>query len=218
MRPFAQLGKSAATRAITGQFNNPFATTPAAPVKKPGMGWADWGDIAAGLTSFIPGAGGVVNGLWQGGRAAYHAATGNYGRAAESLAYAGLGFVPGAVAAAQGAKGLGMAARLGGTATRAGRAATTVGTGYQRVGQAVNTATSTGRTLYNGGKYIKPITTGKLAVGAGSLAVPTALGTGVVPGLRNAAPAAQPAAQAALNPGTSWGHLAASITAGGPPR
>lgn len=76
-----------------------------------------WIEGAGALSSMIPVIGGGINGAWEGTRAAYHAAQGNYGQAAEAAAWGATGFIPGG-AVARGAKlGFGglKALRAGGT-------------------------------------------------------------------------------------------------------
>jgi hypothetical protein len=84
-----------------------------------------WLEGAAGLATMIPVVGGAINGVWQGGRAAYHTAQGNYGKAGEAAAWAGLGLVPGG--------GIARGAKLGFNGVKAMQAGNTFRTGVNAV-------------------------------------------------------------------------------------
>ena len=127
MTPFAQLGnivKSAngpaagyAYQTNKHGLNNPYATQVAKPVK--GRTFDNFeaaGDLVAGGLGMIPVAGGIINGVWQGGKAIYHTATGQYGKAAEDVAWGAAGFIPGAAMAGAVGKGARLATKLPGAA------------------------------------------------------------------------------------------------------
>ena len=123
MTPFAQLGrmsKQAVTAAAPGYkyqktstgLNNPYA--PQVPVAPKGMSSnvEMTGDLIAGGLGMIPGVGGIANGLWYGGKAIYHGATGQYGKAAEDVAWGAAGFIPGASMAGAIGKGARLASKV----------------------------------------------------------------------------------------------------------
>lgn len=95
-----------------------------------------WLEGAAGLATAIPVIGGAINGVWQGGRAAYHASQGNYGKAGEAAAWGALGFVPGG--------GIARGAKLGMGGVKALRAGSTFGKGVQAVRAAAPIARAPG--------------------------------------------------------------------------
>lgn len=117
--PFQLLEKAASNAQQTNPYStnlqSPFATAQQ-PAEEPGFGWKDGALLAAdfGLGS-IP----VVGTIWNGGRAVWDAAHGNWGGAATNAALAGLGLV--------GLGGVGAGIRAAGTgaklATNAGRLA-----------------------------------------------------------------------------------------------
>jgi hypothetical protein len=71
-----------------------------------------WLEGAAGLASFVPVVGGAINAGWQGVRGTYHAAQGNYGKAAEAAAWGAAGLIPGGGAARIAKLGMGGAKAL----------------------------------------------------------------------------------------------------------
>jgi hypothetical protein len=120
-----------------------------------------WLEGAAGLATMIPVVGGAINGVWQGGRAAYHAAHGNYGKAAEAGAWAGLGLVPGG--------GVARGAKLGIGGVKALRAGNTFRTGVNAVRGAEASAKLAAPAVGFGAKAIgagKGIAGGALDMGA----------------------------------------------------
>ncbi len=88
---------------------NPYAQAPAAQPSWLQKNVIDnpWLEGAAGLSSLIPVVGGGINGAWQGTRAAYHTAQGNYGKAGEAAAWGAAGLVPGGAVLRAGKLGLG---------------------------------------------------------------------------------------------------------------
>lgn len=110
MTPFAQLEKSAAAAGYKYQknsagLNDPYLPQVAQAPKGMSSNFETAGDLVAGAAGMIPGVGGIVNGVWQGGKAIYHTATGQYGKAAEDVAWGAAGFIPGAAMAGAIGKG-----------------------------------------------------------------------------------------------------------------
>ena len=126
MTPFAKLGnitKSANSPAAGYVYqtnkhglNNPYAPQVAKPVKGMSDNFELAGDMVAGAAGMIPGVGGIINGVWQGGKAIYHTATGQYGKAAEDVAWGAAGFIPGAAMAGAVGKGARLATKIPGAA------------------------------------------------------------------------------------------------------
>lgn len=122
MTPFAQLGQMTkqAVPAAPGYkyqknsagLNDPYLPQVANAPKGMSPNFELAGDLVAGAAGMIPVVGGFVNGAWQGGKAIYHTATGQYGKAAEDVAWGAAGFIPGAAAAGAAAKGARLASRV----------------------------------------------------------------------------------------------------------
>lgn len=178
--------------------------------EKSAMDFWDKADLAAGAASFVPGIGGAINGIYNGGRSLYHLFSGNKGKAAESAAYALAGLIPGGIAAAKGAKGLSMAGRAAQAAGQYGRAGQLAGKAFGALGrgtnsavQGINRASQAYNGLSTGGKVLA---TGGL-IGGGSAA-----GSGIIPGLGNvddeatASPQAIPFGTLARSPGGALGR------------
>jgi hypothetical protein len=122
MTPFAQLGQMTkqAVPAAPGYkyqknsagLNDPYLPQVASAPKGMSPNFELAGDLVAGAAGMIPGVGGIVNGVWQGGKAIYHTATGQYGKAAEDVAWGAAGFIPGAAMAGAVGKGARLASKV----------------------------------------------------------------------------------------------------------
>jgi hypothetical protein len=135
MTPFAQLGhirkQASAAPGYRYQKTSTGLNDPYLPqVSKAPAGMSPnfemTGDLIAGAAGMIPGIGGVINGVWQGGKAIYHTSTGQYGKAAEDVAWGAAGFIPGAAAAGAAGRAARLATKIPGAAravATAGRAA-----------------------------------------------------------------------------------------------
>lgn len=237
--PFAQLEKQAATsyarqpwspnhaalppmgykyRTGASGLNDPYK--PATSTVKPRSGWwdaAEMGmDTVAGLSSLVPGVGGIVNGVWQGGKSLYHLATGQKGKAAEDALWAAAGFIPGGGLGAAG-KGATMLAKVPGL-LRAGQAVS--------AGRGALAATRLGGAALQGGRVIANSGVGRIGaniianhpgkLGIGTTAAGMAAGSGIIPGFGNkeAPPAELPAA--AQDGGSLTDAMAQTLVDGAP--
>jgi hypothetical protein len=138
MTPFAQLGHlSKRANAAPGYkyqktsagLNDPYLPQVAKAPAGMSPNFEMTGDLIAGAAGMIPGIGGAINGVWQGGKAIYHTATGQYGKAAEDVAWGVAGFIPGAAAAGAAGRAARLATKIPGAAravSAAGRAASAV--------------------------------------------------------------------------------------------
>jgi hypothetical protein len=123
-----------------------------------------WIEGAAGLSTMIPGIGGVINGAWQGGRAAYHTAQGNYGKAGQAAAWGAAGFIPGGAVLRGAQLGLGAA-----KAVKAGQTAMSGVKAVRAAGEAAKWAVPTAQSVSRGAKTVgfgKSLAGGALDVGA----------------------------------------------------
>lgn len=117
-----------------------------------------WLEGAAGLASFVPVVGGAINAGWQGVRGTYHAAQGNYGKAAEAAAWGAAGLIPGGGAA--------RIAKLGVGGMKAMRAGKPIAAGAMAAARAYKPVAAAGRMATLGKNVAAP-----LAIGMGGSAV-----------------------------------------------
>ena len=237
---FSQLGlmsKSAYAPAAPNPYVPQQPQQAAAPAAEPGMTGTDKAMMAADLgLGFVP----VVGSIWNGGRALWHAAHGNWGDAAMNASMAGLSMIGAGGVAGAAMKGgaAGVKALSGGAKVLHGAAQGTgmVAKGAQgviRAGNAANSLKAVGsaKPLWNGTQGVNvagykgvgamgPLTTGKLAYGGAATAAT------VVPGLAlpNAGPSIHPAInitrQIATNTQPNYGNsvvgtMANEMNAGG---